>query len=134
MMDAYLPELVQANAYGQKGRVEKARKLYETMLSRVPVQAGLRYNLALAEAKAGEWEESLEVAQASLRDCSNYTPAGTLVSQALVALNRAEESDQFLKKWGVPEGTALKSPGDSEHIQRRASNDKAEGFRDSKER
>src|SRR5262249_180329 len=112
MMDAYLPELVGANAYAYPAYVNEPRPLYEVMLERVPIQAGLRYNVALAESKANDWEACLHEAQAALRDCANYTPAGTLISQALIALGRADESDEFLKNWGMPPADPGKPPTD----------------------
>jgi tetratricopeptide (TPR) repeat protein len=130
--DSYLPELVRANAYAQKGRVDEARTAYEAMLQRVPVQAGLRYNLALAYARVGAWEECLEAARAALRDCSNYAPAGTLVTQALMGLSRKDDAEAFLKGWGMPKPGAGKSPAvpaDSEHIQSRARGRGDEGIR-----
>jgi len=131
MMDSYLPELVGANAYGTKGRIAEARALYETMLERVPVQAGLRYNLALAYSKANEWEDCLDSAHAALRDCSNYTPAAALVNQALTTLGRTDEAEHFLKTWGVPApANPTQAPADAEAFQRRTTGGTEQGIRD----
>jgi hypothetical protein len=102
LLDAHLPELVGANEYALRGRAEQAREVYEKMLDRVGPQAGLRYNLALAYSKASEHEACLEAAWASLRDCSNYTPAATLINQTLTTLGRNDEAQRFLATWGIP--------------------------------
>jgi tetratricopeptide (TPR) repeat protein len=118
-LDATLPELVRANAYAQRGKIDQARELYEAMLERFPVQVGLRYDLAMAYAKAQEWEDCLVAAQRALEDCSNYQPAADVVYQALTHMGRGEEAEHFAKSWGMPEGQPAKpaATADSEHIQ-----------------
>lgn len=101
-LDKLFPELVKANGYARKGRADDAVRLYELMLQRVPVQAGLRLNMALAYARAGNWQHSLDAAEDALADCSNYQPAGNVVCQALTQLGRQEESTQYSQRWGMP--------------------------------
>jgi hypothetical protein len=130
-LDSRLPELVSANAYAHRGRIEQAETLYQTMLERLPVQAGLRYNLALAHARAKEWDRSLAAALEALDDCSNYSPAATLVCQALNNSNRPAEAEQFLKSWGIPGSEVIGStPLVSEQIQRGRPASGGEGIRE----
>jgi tetratricopeptide (TPR) repeat protein len=132
-MDGRFPELVAANAYGHRGRFEQARELYEAILEREPAHAGLRYNLALAYARAERWDECLEAAEAALEDCANYLPAAGLVCQAFTKLDRAAESEQFAKSWGMPVSDAarpLPKDAGSEHIQARAPGNRGEGIRE----
>jgi hypothetical protein len=130
MMDAYLPELVRANARAAKGRVAQARVLYETMLERLGVHAGLRYNLALAHAKATQWQECLKASYEALRDCSNYGPAANLVVQALTNLDRKDEAERFSKTWGMPTADPVNSPANmSQHIRPHESRGNTDGIR-----
>ena len=129
IMDPYFPELVGANAYARRGKVPAARELYEAMLDRVKVQAGLRYNLAKAYARAGAWEQSLAEAEASLRDCANYAPAGAVVREALEKLNRPAEAEQFAASWGVPAAKPARPAAASEHVQQRGRASGGEGIR-----
>jgi tetratricopeptide (TPR) repeat protein len=131
-LDATLPELVRANAYAHGGRIDAARDLYDEMLERFPVQAGLRYNLALAYSRAQQWEECLEAAERALEDCSNYTPAADLVCQMLARLNRADEAGQFASSWGMPAGATSPqaAPTASEHIQEGTPGRSSDGIRE----
>ena len=99
-LDPRFPDLVRANALAQKKRAAEAEAVYQGMLDRTPVQAGLRYNLALANAKAGGWERCLDFAQESLDDCSNYTPAANLMMQAFQALGRPADAYRVGEFWG----------------------------------
>jgi tetratricopeptide (TPR) repeat protein len=132
-MDAQFPELVTANAYGHRSRVEQARDLYEAMLERVPVHAVVRYNLALAYARAGQWDDCLDAARCALADCANYQPAAGLVCDALVHLDRKAESEHFAQSWGMPAsdiGKPATRQADREHIQARTPGNSGEGIRE----
>ena len=117
MMDSYLPELIRANAYANKGRMTQARPLYDAMLNRVSRHPGLRYNLALGYSREGDWELCAESARAALRDCSNYTPAANLLILALTRLGEDAEAQRFQHAWGVPGGPVVRSAIDSDGIQ-----------------
>jgi hypothetical protein len=131
--DARFPELVRANAFAHKGRVEQAEALYQAMLERLPAQAGLRYNLALAFARAGQWAPCLQAAQAALEDCSNYQAAANLVCQALQQLQRGDEATQFSQSWGRPGSDSAipqQNSAASQHIQRRTASDRGDAIRE----
>lgn len=69
------------------------------MLDRTPASAGIRYNLALAHARAAMWEKALDIAQDALADSSNYQPAANLVAEALTELGDPEQAERFHSEW-----------------------------------
>lgn len=102
-LDSVYPELDAANLAATRGNLAKAQKLYYQMLERNPVAAGIRYNLARAKSLAGDWENSLNLADESLADCSNYAPSGRLISESLERLGDPYEAKRFIDCWGKVE-------------------------------
>ncbi len=120
--DPRFPELVGANALAKKGRWQDAEEVYQRILDREGDHAGLRYNIALACARAHEWEQCLERLDAIFEDCSNYLPGANLMFEALQRLQGLPEAQAYSARWGRPASTELhrqqaNSPASSEQIQ-----------------
>jgi hypothetical protein len=67
--------------------------LYERMLGRSGVSAGVRYNQAKWRYDQEDWSGALEKALSALGDCPNYPPAADLACRSLVRLGRLEDAE-----------------------------------------
>jgi hypothetical protein len=105
------PNLDSANCAAQAGNVEKAETLYQFMLERAPLVAGIHLNSAKAHAHVADWRGCLQSALNSLSACSNYNPAAGLVLQSLRSQNLIQEAEVFEQQWGK-EGLETAKPED----------------------
>ena len=64
-----------ANQCVQRGDLAGALQGYSRIMERIPVCAGLKYNLAKCLESLGRFEEAQAVYQDALLDCANYRPA-----------------------------------------------------------
>lgn len=97
------PELNPANHAARARNIEKAERLYEAILARVPHGAGIHYNHAKACAEIEDWDRCLQAAWNSLKDCANYAPAADLVLLALEEQGETEKAAAFEEFWRQPE-------------------------------
>src|SRR6056297_122756 len=101
-----LAGLHSANLAAKKGNVPAAVTAYEKILDRVPIAAGLHYNLALSLANAGRLEQAAAAAELSLGDCANYRPSAGLLLALYEQLGRSEDAAELKMQWGVDESAA----------------------------
>ncbi len=92
-----------ANLAAKKGNVSSAVAGYTKILDRIPVAAGLHYNLALSLAHSNQLEQAIAAAELSLGDCSNYRPSAGLLLALYEQLGRADEMAALKRQWGVEE-------------------------------
>jgi hypothetical protein len=88
-------ELDAANIAAMNGRPDRADILYERLLSRIKVSAGLHYNRAKVRYDGDDWSGALEETLAALKDCSHHIPAIELACRSLVRLGRLDEAESF---------------------------------------
>jgi hypothetical protein len=86
-------ELDEANGAAADGRSERADVLYERILGRNDVSAGVRYNQAKWRYDQEDWSAALAKALSALGDCPNYPPAADLACRSLVRLGRLEDAE-----------------------------------------
>ena len=96
-----------ANLKATKRDYSAATKIYQSILERVPVAAGIHYNLGLALVQNQEWERASAAFELSLDDCSNYRYAAGGLTHCYETLGRKEELSSIQKLWGVAEGEEL---------------------------
>ncbi|MEL6896442.1 MAG: hypothetical protein AAFP90_10095 [Planctomycetota bacterium] len=92
-----------SNVAARNGNFAKALLGYERILERVPVAAGLHFNLAWTLAQSGQMEQAIAAADASLADCSNYHPAAMLQLSLYQSLGNQIEVQRLAKQWGMEE-------------------------------
>ncbi len=90
---ARFAELDAANFAASQGRFDRADILYERLLARNRVAAGLHYNRAKLRYDWEDWTGALEKARSALDDCANYLPAVGLACRSLVRLGRLDEAE-----------------------------------------
>ena len=96
-----------ANLKATKRNYSAATKIYQSILERVPVAAGIHYNLGLALVQNQEWERASAAFELSLDDCSNYRYAAGGLMHCYETLGRKEELSSMQKLWGIAEGEEL---------------------------
>lgn len=67
--------LDEANGLSQQKQFDTALALYQAILQRVPVSAGIKYNCALTCLRRGDLARAEQFFLAALADCSNFIPA-----------------------------------------------------------
>ena len=93
--------LATANALAKKGKVDKAEKLYQQMLGKAHLPAGLHYNLGLLYARAGRMEYAAQAFKVALQSCVNYWPAIHALLQCYQQLNQLDEAQQLKQLYGM---------------------------------
>ena len=96
-------ELDAANYAAMQGRFDRADLLYERMLGRNRVAAGLHSNRAELRCGWEDWSGALEKALSALEECSNYPPAASLAFRSLAQLGRLDEAEAI--RAGFPKVT-----------------------------
>lgn len=89
-----------ANLKATKRNYSAATKIYQSILERVPVAAGIHYNLGLALVQNGEWERASAAFELSLDDCSNYRYAAGGLMHCYETLGRTQELADMQRQWG----------------------------------
>jgi len=89
-----------ANLKATKRNYSAATKIYQSILERVPLAAGIHYNLGLALVQNKEWERAAAAFELSLDDCSNYRYAAGGLMHCYETLGRTEELIAMQKQWG----------------------------------
>ncbi len=84
----------------RRGQLRKALPIYEQILERVNVSAGLHYNLAYSLLQAGQLEQAVQAAELSLADCSNYTPSCSLLVYLYTQMGRDDQAEALRRRWG----------------------------------
>ncbi|QEG39669.1 hypothetical protein [Roseimaritima ulvae] len=90
-----------ANLAAKNGNVSNAVAGYTKILDRIPVAAGLHYNLALSLANSNQLEQAAAAAELSLGDCSNYRPSAGLLLALYEQMGQDEQVAALKKQWGV---------------------------------
>jgi len=91
-----------ANLNATRRKYSAATKTYQAILERVPVAAGIHYNLGLALVQNAEWERAAAAFELSLDDCSNYRYAAGGLMHCYETLGRTEELADMQQQWGAP--------------------------------
>ena len=88
-----------ANLRARRGDITGAIGAYQKILERVPVTAGVKYNIGTAFVQQNQLEEAAQMFEYSLADCSNYAPSASALAQCYTTLGaeeklaRSEESE-----------------------------------------
>ena len=96
-----------ANLKATKRDYSAATRIYQSILERVPVAAGIHFNLGLALVQNQEWERASAAFELSLDDCSNYRYAAGGLMHCYETLGRKEELSSLQRLWGIAEGEEL---------------------------
>ena len=92
--------LDKANILARKGKTAQALAQYREILKRVPVSAGLNYNIGfgLLETKP---ELAMDSFERALTNCANYTPAAQLLAHCYTKLGNTEKLRQLQYTWDM---------------------------------
>ena len=94
-----------ANTALKARQFERAAAQYQKILARVeglpqPVSlAGVKYNLALAFHRHGQFDAAAALYENVLADCANYVNAAQGLLDCYTRLNRTEDKAKLLKQW-----------------------------------
>ena len=89
-----------ANLKATKRNYSAATKIYQSILERLPLAAGIHYNLGLALVQNKEWERACSAFELSLDDCSNYRYAAGGLMHCYETLGRTTELAAMQQQWG----------------------------------
>ncbi len=91
--------LHEANKYLKVGKIPAALSLYEEILQRHPLSAGVKYNIALGLARQNDHQHAVEMLELALQDCQNYVPAQQQLVETLLFLGRNEQAQTMIEKY-----------------------------------
>ena len=94
-----------ANIKARKGDLTGAIKDYRKILEKFPASAGVKFNTGLALLNQQNFEGAAKMFEASLADCSNYTPAARGLFACYDQLGWTEELADLKAEWGIEEQT-----------------------------
>ena len=90
-----------ANLRARGGDVTGAISAYQKILDRVPVTAGVKYNIGIALAQQDQVQEAAQMFEYSLGDCSNYQPAATALLHCYTKLGEEGKAAELKRAWEV---------------------------------
>lgn len=98
-----------ANLKATRRNYSAATKTYQAILERVPVAAGVHYNLGLALTQNKEWERASAAFELALADCSNYRYAAGGLIHCYENLDRQQDIEALRACWQESELTHQES-------------------------
>ncbi len=103
------------NIKARKGDLAGALESYRTILGKVPVSAGVKYNLGMALLAQGNKEKAADSFELALQDCTNYVPAYGQLCHLLQELGETERLKELAQMWATeteeePEQNNLPEP------------------------
>jgi hypothetical protein len=109
-------ELDSANTLVKRGDKEGLH-IYEDILSKNNINAGVRYNLGMAYIMTRDWVHAAVALEGALADCSNYSPAAGLLLGCYKAMGgQAEKLSRLEELFGLKE-TENYTERDCTHLQ-----------------
>lgn len=101
--------LDKANLNARKGRTEKALKTYQAISQKVPVSAGVKYNIGLnlLDRKPDLAQDTLEMAYA---DCSNYPPVFNALCHCYQHTQQFDKLSELRRQWQIEEEPKVERP------------------------
>ncbi len=103
------------NLRARKGNLTGALENYREILSKVPVSAGVKYNLGIALLGQNNPRQAAESFELALADCSNYAPAYGQLTALYDQLGETEKRKALQAMWeseeveNTPEAEAVSS-------------------------
>ncbi len=88
-----------ANRYLKRGKFAESLQIYESILDRHPLSAGVKYNIALGLIGSGDLRHAVASLELALQDCSNYIPAQRLLVQTLYDLDKPQQAQEFAERF-----------------------------------
>ncbi|QDT64980.1 tetratricopeptide repeat protein [Calycomorphotria hydatis] len=88
-----------ANVLARSGKFEKAIEKYRTVLERVPISAGIKYNIGLALLKQNNHEQAAKAFELSLADCGNYSPSYGALCGCYEQIGEEEKLADLKEMW-----------------------------------
>ena len=88
-----------ANLRARRGDITGAIGAYQKILERVPVTAGVKYNIGTALVQQNQLEEAAQMFEYSLADCSNYAPSASALAQCYTTLGAEEKLADLKRAW-----------------------------------
>ena len=92
-----------ANALAKRKKVELALDKYDELMDRVPVNAGVKFNIAKGLMQKNEYTHAKQMLELSLEDCSNYWPAIVAMVDCLERLGDEQELAATRNFWQIGE-------------------------------
>jgi Tetratricopeptide repeat len=94
------------NIKARKGDLAGAVASYRGILERVPVTAGVKYNLGVALLAQGNNEKAAGSFELALRDCANYAPAYRQLKAIYTRMGQTEKLKELERIWSSGESQA----------------------------
>lgn len=91
------------NIKARQGDLAGAVTSYRGILERVPVTAGVKYNLGVALLAQGDEEKAASSFEVALRDCANYAPAYHQLLRLYPRLGQTEKLKELQRLWSAGE-------------------------------
>lgn len=92
-----------ANAFASRKKIELALDKYDQVMDRVPVNAGVKFNIARGLILKQDYEHARQLYEMSLEDCSNYWPAIMGMVECLELLGDERQLAATRKFWKLEE-------------------------------
>ena len=90
-----------ANAMASRKKIELALDKYDEVMDRVPVNAGIKFNVARGLALKKDFEHARQMYEMSLDDCANYWPAIHGLIDCLDELDDVDQLVETRKFWNL---------------------------------
>ncbi len=88
-----------ANIKARTGKIDDAIAAYRSIMQQNPVAAGVKYNLGLAFAQQERLDDASKMFEFSLKDCSNYAPAASMLAHCYDSLGKTDELAELKRIW-----------------------------------
>ncbi len=105
-----LKGLDDANILANKGKVDLALEKYDTVMDNVPINAGVKFNIATGLLNKNELDHAEAMYQMSLDDCANYWPSIRGLISAYQANGKVDLIPSLLEQHGLPIEEAVLNP------------------------
>ncbi|MEM9413515.1 MAG: hypothetical protein AAGA30_20575, partial [Planctomycetota bacterium] len=94
-----------ANVLNRWNKIDKALDRYDEIMERVPINAGVKYNIAIGLLRKQDYANSEKMFELSLDDCANYWPAVSGLVTSLEGQGKTKQIEAVEKLWGLARST-----------------------------
>ncbi len=106
-----LKGLDDANSLANRGKIDRALDRYDQLMDNLPINAGIKFNIATGLVNQGDIPHAETMFLLSLEDCSNYAPSLQGLYFCYESLGKREQLSDLQYQLGLelPENTILQS-------------------------
>ena len=94
-----LSGLDDANILARKGKIDRALDRYDKLMDNVPINAGIKYNIAQGLMRKEDFASAKAMYTMSLEDCANYWPSVAGLANCLAHLEQLDEMEALRARY-----------------------------------